>query len=121
MTAQILRMGTRGSALARAQSGDAAATLTKATGVPVETVLVRTEGDQLSTEGRAPSGGDTVGVFTRALDEALRGGTIDFAVHSLKDLPTETGEDLVLAAVPLRADSRDALVVARRPQHDGPR
>jgi hydroxymethylbilane synthase len=119
MTAQILRMGTRASALAKAQSGDAAAKLTKATGVPVETVLVRTEGDQLSTEGRAPSGGDTVGVFTRALDEALRAGTIDFAVHSLKDLPTETGEDLVLAAVPLRADSRDALVVASRHRQNG--
>jgi hydroxymethylbilane synthase len=119
MTAAILRMGTRASALARAQSGDAAAKLTMATGVPVETVLVRTEGDQLSTEGRAPSGGDTVGVFTRALDEALRGGTIDFAVHSLKDLPTETGEDLVLAAVPLRADARDALVVASRHREKG--
>jgi hydroxymethylbilane synthase len=119
MTAAILRMGTRASVLARAQSGDAAAKLTMATGVPVETVLVRTEGDQLSTEGRTPSGGDMVGVFTRALDEALRGGTIDFAVHSLKDLPTETGEDLVLAAVPLRADSRDALVVASRHRQSG--
>ena len=114
MTAQILRMGTRASALAKAQSGDAAAKLAKATGVPVETVLVRTEGDQLSTEGRAPSGGDTVGVFTRALDEALRGGSIDFAVHSLKDMPTDLAEDLCLAAVPPRVDCRDALVVASR-------
>ena len=114
MTGTILRMGTRASALARAQSGDAARKLSEATGVPVETVLVRTEGDQLSTEGRAPSGGDTVGVFTRALDEALRGGKIDFAVHSLKDMPTDVAEDLCLAAVPRRADPRDALVVASR-------
>jgi hydroxymethylbilane synthase len=119
MTTGILRMGTRASALAKAQSGDAAAKLTKATGVPVETVLIRTEGDQLSTEGRAPSGGDSVGVFTRALDEALRGGKIDFAVHSLKDLPTDMGEDLCLAAVPLRADPRDALVIARRHLEQG--
>lgn len=109
-----LRMGTRGSALARAQSSAAAEKLAETTGVPVEVVLVRTEGDQLSTEGRAPSGGDSIGVFTRALDEALRDGRIDFAVHSLKDVPTVTGEDLVLAAVPLRADTRDALVVASR-------
>ena len=114
MTGTILRMGTRASALARAQSGDAARKLSEATGVPVETVLVRTEGDQLSTEGRAPSGGDTVGVFTRALDEALRGGKIDFAVHSLKDMPTDVAEDLCLAAVPRRADPSDALVVASR-------
>lgn len=107
-------MGTRASALARTQSGAAAEALTATTGVEVEMVLVRTEGDQLSTEGRAPGGGDTVGVFTRALDDALREGKIDFAVHSLKDVPTEDPEGVVLAAVPRRADVRDALVVASR-------
>lgn len=114
MSQNVLRMGTRASALARAQSSAAAALLTEATGVAVEVVLVRTEGDQLSTEGRAPSGGDTVGVFTRALDDALRAGRIDFAVHSLKDVPTEEAPGLLLAAVPARADVRDALVVASR-------
>ncbi|MGH8981830.1 MAG: hydroxymethylbilane synthase, partial [Acidimicrobiales bacterium] len=88
----------------------AVALFTEATGIPVEVVLVRTEGDQLSTEGKAPPGGDVTGVFTRALDEALREGRCDFAIHSLKDLPTDTADDLVLAAVPLRADPRDALV-----------
>jgi hydroxymethylbilane synthase len=107
-------MGTRASALARTQSGQFAELLTKATGVPVETVLVRTEGDQLSVEGKVPPGGDTVGVFTKALDDALREGRIDFAVHSLKDLPTAIDSDLFLGAVPLRADVRDALVVASR-------
>jgi hydroxymethylbilane synthase len=107
-------MGTRASALARAQSSAAAAELTDATGIPVEVVLVRTHGDQLSTEGKAPPGGDEAGVFTRALDEALRKGEIDFAVHSLKDVPTVSSADLLLAAVPRRADVRDALVVARR-------
>ena len=109
-----LRMGTRASALARAQSSAAADELTRATEIPVEVVLVRTHGDQLSTEGKAPPGGDEAGVFTRALDEALRREEIDFAVHSLKDVPTVSQADLLLAAVPRRADVRDALVVARR-------
>jgi hydroxymethylbilane synthase len=107
-------MGTRASILARTQSGHVAAALTRATGRAVEEVLVRTEGDQLSTEGRIPSAGDSVGVFVRALDDALRRDEIDFAVHSLKDVPTEYAADLLMAAVPARADVRDALVVASR-------
>jgi hydroxymethylbilane synthase len=107
-------MGTRASLLARTQSGHVAAALTRATGRAVEEVLVRTEGDQLSTEGRIPSAGDSVGVFVRALDDALRRDEIDFAVHSLKDVPTEYAADLLMAAVPARADVRDALVVASR-------
>ncbi len=113
MTA-ALRMGTRGSALARAQSGAFAEALTRATGLRVETVLVKTTGDQLSTEGKAPPGGDAAGVFVRALDDALLRFEIDFAVHSLKDVPTAESPGLVLAAVPKRADPRDALVVASR-------
>jgi len=107
-------MGTRASALARTQSGAVAAEITRATGRPVETVIVRTQGDQLSSEGKAPPGGDEAGVFVRALDEALLKNEIDFAVHSLKDVPTTDAPGLVLAAVPTRADSRDALVVASR-------
>jgi hydroxymethylbilane synthase len=107
-------MGTRASLLARTQSGHVAVALTKATGRSVEVVLVRTEGDQLSTEGRTPAAGDSVGVFVRALDDALRRNEIDFAVHSLKDVPTEYAGDLLLAAIPKRADVRDALVVATR-------
>jgi hydroxymethylbilane synthase len=112
--ARPLRMGTRASLLARTQSGHVAMALTKATGRAVEVVLVKTEGDQLSTEGRIPAAGDSVGVFVRALDDALRRNEIDFAVHSLKDVPTEYAGDLLLAAVPVRADVRDALVVASR-------
>jgi len=114
VTERPLRMGTRASALARAQSAAAASELTKATGIGIETVIVRTEGDQLSSEGKAPSGGDEAGVFVRALDDALRRGEVDFAVHSLKDVPTAAAEGLSLAAVPRRADARDALVVASR-------
>ncbi len=107
-------MGTRASALARAQSGAFAEELTRRSGRPVEVVIVRTQGDQLSSEGKAPPGGDSAGVFVRALDDALRRNEIDFAVHSLKDVPTADAEGLVLAAVPARADSRDAFVVATR-------
>lgn len=114
-----LRMGTRASALARVQASAAAADLTKATGFPVDVVLVRTQGDQLSTEGKAPPGGDEAGVFVRALDEALLRGEIDFAVHSLKDVPTASPDGLLLAAVPRRADVHDALVVASRVKAGG--
>ncbi len=114
MSSEVLRMGTRASALARGQANQFATLLTEKTGVDVEVVLVRTEGDQLSFEGRIPPGGDSTGVFTRALDEALRAGRCDFAVHSLKDMPTADTLDIALAAVPERADSRDALVVASR-------
>jgi hydroxymethylbilane synthase len=111
MTSRILRMGTRASALAQTQSGQVARALEAASGMKVETILIRTVGDQLSSEGKAPPGGDATGVFTKALDDALREKRIDFAVHSLKDLPTAPERDLVLAAVPTRADVRDALVL----------
>ncbi|MFI5119119.1 MAG: hydroxymethylbilane synthase [Thermoanaerobaculia bacterium] len=112
--ARPLRMGTRASALARTQSGAFAAELALLSGRPVETVVIRTQGDQLSSEGKAPPGGDAAGVFVRALDEALQRNEIDFAVHSLKDVPTAVAPGVVLAAVPGRADARDALVVASR-------
>ena len=109
-----LRMGTRASALARTQSDAFAAELALLSGRPVETVVIRTQGDQLSSEGKAPPGGDAAGVFVRALDEALPRNEIDFAVHSLKDVPTVVAPGVRLAAVPERADARDAFVVASR-------
>lgn len=112
--ARPLRMGTRASALARTQSGAFAAELSRVSGRPVETVVIRTQGDQLSSEGKAPPGGDAAGVFVRALDEALLRNEIDFAVHSLKDVPTVVATGVRLAAVPMRADARDAFVVASR-------
>jgi len=113
-SARPLRMGTRASALARTQSGAFAAELSRISGRPVETVIIRTQGDQLSSEGKAPPGGDAAGVFVRALDEALLRNEIDFAVHSLKDVPTVVAAGVRLAAVPERADARDAFVVASR-------
>jgi hydroxymethylbilane synthase len=102
-----LRLGTRGSALAVAQAQDVAAAFTAVTGRPVEFVRITTAGDT-STEPLDQIGG--TGVFVGALREALRAGEIDAAVHSLKDLPTQPAAGLVVAAVPRRADARDALV-----------
>ena len=102
-----LRLGTRRSALAVAQSGQVAAAVSRATGRSVELVEITSFGDT-SREHLAQIGG--TGVFVSALRDALLDGSIDFAVHSLKDLPTAEPDGLVLAAVPPREDPRDALV-----------
>jgi hydroxymethylbilane synthase len=102
---RILRIGTRGSALALAQTGHVAEVLEKA-GAKVEIVVISTPGDRSS----APIAEIGVGVFTSALRDALAAGEIDVAVHSYKDLPTAPDKRLVLAAVPPREDPRDALV-----------
>ncbi|MBS2535572.1 hydroxymethylbilane synthase [Catenulispora sp. NF23] len=104
---RALRLGTRASALALAQSGMMAEALTAATGRPVELVHVTTYGDT-SRESLSVIGG--TGVFVNALRDALYAGEIDFAVHSLKDLPTAAPEGLHLAAVSERAAVNDALV-----------
>jgi hydroxymethylbilane synthase len=105
----VLRVGTRASALARTQSGRVAARLQQALGRPTELVDVTTAGD-VSRASLASLGG--TGVFVSALREALLRGEVDVAVHSLKDLPTAPADGVVLAAVPLREDPRD-VVVAR--------
>ncbi|GHF88170.1 hydroxymethylbilane synthase [Streptomyces fimicarius] len=102
-----LRLGTRRSQLAMAQSGLVAEAVREVTGRAVELVEITTYGDT-SREHLAQIGG--TGVFVAALREALARGEVDFAVHSLKDLPTSQPDDLVLAAVPQREDPRDALV-----------
>ncbi|MDT4893730.1 MAG: hydroxymethylbilane synthase [Pseudonocardiales bacterium] len=108
MTAtQVLRVGTRASALARAQAGQFADALGAAARTAVEIVHVVTEGDR-SSAALTQIGG--TGVFVSALREALLTGRIDVAVHSYKDLPTAPAEGIVVAAVPPRADARDALV-----------
>jgi hydroxymethylbilane synthase len=101
-----LVLGTRGSALARAQSGQVADRL-RALGFEIEIREIKTTGDRLS-ELKQPIEGK--GIFTKELDQALRDGRIAFAVHSLKDLPSEIDEDLALAAIPRREDPRDVLV-----------
>jgi hydroxymethylbilane synthase len=101
-----LRLGTRRSLMAMTQSRRVADELTARTGHEVELVGVTTEGD-VSTADLAQIGG--TGVFVNGLRERLLRGEVDFAVHSLKDLPTSPAEGIVLAAVPPRDDPRDAL------------
>jgi hydroxymethylbilane synthase len=102
---RTIRIGTRGSALALAQTGTVAAQL-EAAGAKVEIVTVVTPGDQSS----APIAEIGIGVFTSALRDALAAGEVDVAIHSYKDLPTAPDPRLSLAAVPPRQDPRDALV-----------
>ncbi|KQX66187.1 hydroxymethylbilane synthase [Angustibacter sp. Root456] len=106
-TGPALRLGTRRSALAMTQSRHVAEALTAATGRPVELVEVTTEGD-VSRAHLTQIGG--TGVFAAALRRALLDGEVDFAVHSLKDLPTAPEPGLTLAAIPAREDPRDVLV-----------
>jgi hydroxymethylbilane synthase len=98
-----MRLGTRGSALALAQATPVAEKL------GAELVVIRTEGDA-STAPLADLGG--TGVFATALRTALLAGEVDVVVHSYKDLPTQPAEGLTIAAVPKRADARDALCAA---------
>ncbi|MEV8213696.1 hydroxymethylbilane synthase [Leifsonia sp. NPDC077715] len=102
----VLRIGTRGSALAVAQTTAVAQSIARATGLDVELVTVTTQGDT-SRESLAQLGG--TGVFATALRDALRAGEVDLVVHSLKDLPTAPAPGLVVGAVPKRADARDTL------------
>jgi hydroxymethylbilane synthase len=101
-----LRLGTRGSALALAQTKIVADAL----GASVETVVIKTAGDASSRPLHEL--GD--GVFVTALEDALRAGEIDAAVHSLKDLPTGERPDLVVAAILPREDPRDVLITTTR-------
>jgi hydroxymethylbilane synthase len=106
----VIRLGTRASALALAQSRTVAAALRAASGQDVELVEITTTGDRSS----APIPQLGVGVFVSALRDALAGKEIDLAVHSYKDLPTAPAGGLVIAATPQREDPRDALVARDR-------
>lgn len=104
---RVLRGGTRRSLLARWQTTRIREAL-RQRGVPSEEIAIDTEGDRVLDRPLPEIGGK--GVFTEALEEALRAGRIDFAVHSLKDLPIEQAADTVVAAVCLRTDPRDVLI-----------
>jgi hydroxymethylbilane synthase len=106
-TTATLRLGTRGSELARTQAQAVADAITAATGTPVDLVHIVTEGDR-SAAAIAQLGG--TGVFVAAIRRALLEGSVDLAVHSYKDLPTAPEPGLIIAAVPGREDPRDALV-----------
>ena len=102
-----LRIGTRGSGLALAQSGWVAAQL-RALGHEVTIEVISTRGDERGDVPLTTLGGD--GVFVRELEKALRAGRIDLAVHSLKDLPTAPSAGLEIGCVPVRACPFDAFV-----------
>ncbi len=101
----LIRLGTRGSALARWQAQWVAEQL-RARGVAVQEVIIVTSGDRRD----GPIGGGTRGAFTKEIQQALLQRRIDLAVHSLKDLPTEPVEGLLLAAIPQRGPHADVLV-----------
>jgi len=113
MPSTTLRLGTRGSLLARAQSQLIAAAAERANpGVSVELVIIKTTGDRVQDRPLHELGGK--GLFTKELELALLSGEVDFAVHSFKDVPTTMPlvdeSELVIAAVPKREDVRDLLV-----------
>ena len=109
MSTEIVRLGTRGSALARWQA-DHVATLLRAAhpDLPIETRIITTRGDRVLDKPLPQIGGK--GIFTAELESALRSGEIDFAVHSLKDLPTDSPDGLTIGAIPPRADPADVLI-----------
>ncbi len=104
-------VGTRASPLARAQTARVAELLEAAwQGLGVETRPIATTGDRTQASGRPLPEIGGKGLFTLELEQALRSGEIDLAVHSLKDLPTEAADGVVIGAVCEREDVRDCLV-----------
>ncbi|RME63951.1 MAG: hydroxymethylbilane synthase, partial [Caldilineae bacterium] len=106
---KTVRIGTRGSALARWQTDHVAALLREAwPALQVDIQVIRTRGDRVLDTPLPLVGGK--GLFTAELEHALRSGAIDFAVHSLKDLPTEDAPGLTVGAIPARAPVQDVLI-----------
>lgn len=110
--AHVLRAGTRTSRLARWQTGQIMEAVRHRTGAGCEEISISTEGDRILDRPLPEIGGK--GLFTEALEQALRDGTIDFAVHSLKDLPVDGPSELTVAAVCMRADPRDVVIARDR-------
>lgn len=108
----ILRIGTRGSKLALAQSEWVKAKIeAEHPRIKVELVRIKTKGDKILDSPLSKIGGK--GLFVKEIEDALLKNGVDLAVHSLKDVPAELPEALALAVFPKREDPRDALVSAR--------
>ncbi|BDS50013.1 hydroxymethylbilane synthase [Rhodoluna lacicola] len=107
MPSRTLKLGTRGSLLAKTQSGMIADQIQATTGLGSELVLIKTEGDNPSSNLFAPK---RPGVFVSALRDALLAGEVDYIVHSFKDLPSAAMPGITLAAIPRREDHRDILI-----------
>ena len=111
MQAGRIRIGTRGSALALAQAHEVCQRLMTAhgpTGMQVETVVIKTSGDRIQDRPLSEAGGK--GLFTKEIEEALLAGSIDLAVHSMKDMPSALPDGLRIGALLPRQDVRDAFV-----------
>ncbi|HME11847.1 MAG TPA: hydroxymethylbilane synthase [Candidatus Acidoferrum sp.] len=107
---RALRIGTRGSMLAKWQSESVRKQLFAATGMEAEIIIIKTAGDKLQQSPLTQIGGK--GIFIKELEEALLDESVDLAVHSVKDIPTDTPSRLCFPAVCKRADVRDCLVAA---------
>jgi hydroxymethylbilane synthase len=105
---RLLRIGTRGSLLAKWQAETIRKRLFAAAGVEAEIVIIKTAGDKMQQAPLTQIGGK--GIFIKELEEALLEETIDLAVHSVKDIPTDTPSRLMFPAVCRRDDVRDCLV-----------
>ena len=113
MAPPLLRLGTRGSKLALTQTGLVRDALTRAVAAlaapeAIEIVPIRTTGDAIQDRPLSEAGGK--GLFVKEIEEALLGGRIDAAVHSMKDMPTAQPPGLVIAAFLPREDARDVLI-----------
>ena len=106
----IIRIGTRGSYLARTQSTTIAKQIQKL-GHETELVIINTSGDQSNATSFGAIGPQ--GVFVREIEQALLDHKVDMAVHSYKDLPTKSPEELIIAAVPARLDAADVLAMRK--------
>jgi len=105
---EALVIGTRGSKLALWQSEYIKAKLEAITGLPVCLKIIKTTGDKILDVPLAKIGGK--GLFTKELEVELMAGTVDLCVHSMKDVPTELPEGLMIGAMPERVDPRDVIV-----------
>ncbi|HVB87836.1 MAG TPA: hydroxymethylbilane synthase [Candidatus Dormibacteraeota bacterium] len=111
-----LRIGTRGSALALWQANFIADRLKGLSGLEIEIVRIRTSGDHMQTAAVAKPlaeyGAEAIskGIFIKELEDALLNGTVDLAVHSMKDVPTDTPAQLAFPAITQREDPRDCLI-----------
>jgi hydroxymethylbilane synthase len=108
--ARAIRIGTRGSALALAQANEVRERLSSAcrNEISFETTIIKTSGDKIQDRALAAAGGK--GLFTKELEEALLEGSIDLAVHSMKDMPAILPEGLEIACILPREDVRDAWI-----------
>jgi hydroxymethylbilane synthase len=107
---RALRIGTRGSLLAKWQAESVRKQLFALTGMDADIVIIKTEGDRLQQSPLTQIG--SKGIFIKELEEALLEETIDLAVHSVKDIPTDTPTRLCFPAVCKRADVRDCIISA---------